>query len=144
MQSNSHRAYGKLSPFLHRYLALAKTIGQALLTTSVSRAEDFPQYPAGLVTTGFSFSEAAGTGSVEVGIVPVNYADLWTMKWLATEGGIPMWMPVLEENVRMMVAAQTESGQFMCSLHRSTQVCLSLLEHPAVTDGVCDLQEIRW
>ena len=87
-----------------RYLTMALRIGHGLYATSVSNKEDFPAYPGGLVAYAYNWPETIGTGLTDVQVIPIDYADLWTMRWLA--GHDPRWNKVLSECTKLMETAQ--------------------------------------
>lgn len=94
-----------------RYATLALSIGRALYDHAVDHGAVFRKYSSGLVTNGYAWSETTGKGAQQTDIVPINYADLWTMRWLADHD--PRWLPVIESAAQLMVASQIEkSGQF--------------------------------
>jgi hypothetical protein len=106
---------GLIAGFEHwgddRYLALATSIGAALFEHSVDHARQFRRYEAGLVTNGYTWSETTGEGMLQADIAPINYADLWTMRWLASHDA--RWLPVIESAASLMEASQIpKSGQF--------------------------------
>jgi hypothetical protein len=94
-----------------RYRDAALQIGRGLLATSLTASEDFPEYPEGLITEGFMWNEETGRGEVEADVIPVNYADLWTMRWLSQVD--PRWNGPIAASIRLMEKAQIpSSGQF--------------------------------
>lgn len=94
-----------------RYLDLALSVGRALYEHAVDHSGQFKKYPAGLVTNGYAWSEATGAGALQAELVPINYADLWTMRWLA--GHDPRWTAVVDSSASLMEASQIAgSGQF--------------------------------
>jgi len=103
-----------------RYLAAALQISKGLMETSISESNDFPRYPAGLVTTGFGWDPVKGEAGGEPELVPVNYQDLWAMKWFAQHD--PRWTTIIPTSIRMMEDAQIpSSSQFWNGLSRATQ-----------------------
>jgi hypothetical protein len=98
-----------------RYLRDALRIGQGLLQTSITAPADFPRYPEGLVTQGYIWNEITGEGETEIEVIPVNYADLWTMRWLSERD--PRWNGPIAASIRLMEDAQiASSGQFWNAL----------------------------
>lgn len=94
-----------------RYLELALTVGRGLYAHCVERSGRFGRYPAGLVTNGYGWSETEDIGYIQADLVPINYADLWTMKWLSTYDA--RWNAVIDSAARLMEASQiSASGQF--------------------------------
>ncbi len=94
-----------------RHLDLAVSIGRALLEKSVSSERQFPAYPTGLVTNGYGWSEDTGAGETQAALVPINYADLWTMRWLADRDR--RWSVIMENSIRLMLSGQiAANGQF--------------------------------
>jgi hypothetical protein len=102
-----------------RYRDLALRIGQGLLKTSISSPLDFPAYAGGLVTPGAYYRDDREDFSTTTYKIPVNYADLWTMKWFALFDS--RWQGVIDTSIRMMSDAQISDqsggrGQFHCVL----------------------------
>lgn len=102
-----------------RYRDLALRIGQGLLKTSITKPIDYPAYPGGLVTPGAFYREDRDDFSTTTYKIPVNYADLWTMKWFAKFDS--RWQPVIDTSIQMMSDAQIKDqsagrGQFHCVL----------------------------
>lgn len=96
-----------------RYHWTALRVGHALLETSTTRAARLPEYPEGIVAYAYNWLERAGTGATDYQVVPIDYADLWAMRWLAERDA--RWRPILEANVRLMERAALPSGQFLNS-----------------------------
>jgi hypothetical protein len=84
-----------------RYFNAALRLGNGLYETSVSRKADLPAYPRGVVAYAYNWPEENGLGVTDVAVIPIDYADLWTMKWLAQYD--PRWTPVVEECTKMMI-----------------------------------------
>jgi hypothetical protein len=102
-----------------RYFELALRISNGLLETSITAPNDFPKYPGGLVAEGCLWDEATGLIKSTIDVIPVNYADLWTMKWLSQYD--PRWNPVIESHSQLMIDAQIPaSGQFWNSYLRQS------------------------
>jgi hypothetical protein len=102
-----------------RYFELAQRIGNGLLETSITGPNDLPKYPGGLVAEGCLWDELTGLIKSTIDIIPVNYADLWTMKWLAQYN--PRWNPIIESHTQLMIDAQIPaSGQFWNSYIRQS------------------------
>ena len=91
-----------------RYRAMALRIGNGLYATSVSGREDFPAYKDGLVAYAYNWPELIGTGLTDVEVIPIDYADLWTMRWLA--GHDPRWDKVITASIKLMENAQILTG----------------------------------
>ena len=102
-----------------RYLWLARRIGHGLHATS-STGPDITDYPGGLVAYAYNWPEEAGLGHPDVDVVPVNYADLWTMKWLSDHD--PRWTKLIDGSIRLMERALIpSSGQFYNSYLSDTR-----------------------
>ena len=102
-----------------RYFELALRIGNGLLETSITGPNDLPKYPGGLVAEGCLWDELTGLIKSTIDVIPVNYADLWTMKWLAQYDA--RWNPVIESHSQLMIDAQIPaSGQFWNSYLRQS------------------------
>jgi endo-1,4-beta-D-glucanase Y len=117
-----------------RYLNLALRIGNGLLETSVSKPDDFPKYPGGVVAYAYNWPENAGLGITDVVVIPIDYADLWTMRWLADYQ--PGWNKVIQENIKMMEASQIPtSGQYWNSYLQETKQFSGDFEYRDVIAG---------
>ena len=129
-----------------RYRDLALRIGNGLFTTCVSSREDFPKYPNGLVAYAYNWPELAGQGRTDVQVIPIDYADLWTMRWLAQRD--PRWASVLAESIKLMEGAQIQTkaqagaavgsfypGQFFNSLVQETQKLSGDFEYRDIIAG---------
>ncbi len=84
-----------------RYFNAALRLGNGLYETSVSKKDDLPAYPRGVVAYAYNWPEDDGLGVTDVAVIPIDYADLWTMKWLAQYD--PRWTPVVEECTKLML-----------------------------------------
>ncbi len=93
-----------------RYYWTALRVGSALLETSTTAALRFPEYPGGLVAYAYNWAETAGAGETDAEVIPIDYADLWTMRWLSERDR--RWSPVLDESVRLMERASLPAGHF--------------------------------
>jgi hypothetical protein len=102
-----------------RYLETALSLGDGMLDNCTSEPQDFPNFPGGLVTTGCGWLETQEYAMLQTSLVPVNYADLWTMKWLATHE--PDWKRIIEGAVKLMEASVIPlSSQFYNSYFPNT------------------------
>ncbi len=114
-----------------RYKAMALRIGNGLYATSVSGQLDFPAYKEGLVAYAYNWPETVGSGLTDVELIPIDYADLWTMRWLAKHD--PRWDKVVAGSIKLMERAQIltaaqagtsgtfHPGQFFNSYIQETQ-----------------------
>ncbi len=102
-----------------RYLETALLLGDGMLDNCISEPQDFPAFPGGLVTTGCGWLETQDYAFLQTSLVPVNYADLWTMKWLAKHE--PDWTRVIAGTVKLMEASMIPSSfQFYNSYFPNT------------------------
>jgi hypothetical protein len=102
-----------------RYLETALLLGDGMLDNCISEPQDFPTFPDGLVTTGCGWLETQEYAFLQTSLVPVNYADLWTMNWLVTYE--PAWTRVIKGTVKLMEAATIPSSfQFYNSYFPNT------------------------
>ncbi len=103
-----------------RYLNAAIRAGDALYRTSVGRSEDLVvEYPDGLVAYAYNWPENAGLGKTDDEVIPIDYADLFTMKWLSQRD--PRWNKVIASNVSLMERAAMANGQFYNSYLPATK-----------------------
>jgi len=87
-----------------RYRAMARRIGNGLYATSVSGREDFPAYKDGLVAYAYNWPELVGSGVTDVEVIPIDYADLWALRWLSEHD--PRWDKVIASSIKLMERAQ--------------------------------------
>ncbi len=118
-----------------RFLDLALRIGDGLRETSVTTAKDLLAFPDGLVAYAYNWPEEGGLGVTDSAVIPVDYADLFTMKWLA--GRDARWTKIVTSSIAMMEKAQiASSGQFWCSYLPDTKTYSGDFEYrdtPAAT-----------
>lgn len=93
-----------------RYYWTALRIGNALFETSTTAAMRLPEYPEGLVAYAYNWAESAGAGETDLEVIPIDYADLWTMTWLSERDR--RWAPVIDANARLMERASLPAGHF--------------------------------
>ena len=91
-----------------RYRAMALRMGHGLYATSVSGREDFPLYKDGLVAYAYNWPELVGSGLTDVEVIPIDYADLWTMRWLSAHD--PRWDKVIAASIKLMETAQIKTS----------------------------------
>jgi len=127
-----------------RYRDAALRVGRGLYETSVSKASDLPEYPKGVVAYAYNWPEEGGLGLTDVSVIPIDYADLWTMKWLATDD--PRWSPIIDECVRMMKASQhTTSKQFYNAYLQETRTFSGDFEFRDTKSGQeCKMIQTLW
>ena len=93
-----------------RYYWAAMRIGNALFETSTTASIRLPEYPEGVVAYAYNWPEYSGSGAIDFEVIPIDYADLWVMKWLSNRDG--RWAPILDANIRLMERALLPAGHF--------------------------------
>jgi len=93
-----------------RFYWAALRIGNGLLETSTTATMRLHEYPEGIVAYAYNWAETAGAGETDFDVIPIDYADLWTMKWLSERD--PRWSPIIEANARLMERASLPAGHF--------------------------------
>ncbi len=103
-----------------RYLWMARRIGQGLFRSSIGRSLEMPEFPDGIVAYAYNWPELGGTGRVDLEVIPIDYADLWTMTWLSTWDA--RWKGTIQSSIALMERASIpESGQFWNSYLPATK-----------------------
>ncbi|MET0340137.1 MAG: endo alpha-1,4 polygalactosaminidase [Polyangiales bacterium] len=104
-----------------RYLDVALRIGRGLYERCVERSGRYARYPGGLVTNGYGWAETRDLGYIQADLVPINYADLWTMRWLSLHDA--RWHAVVDSAAQLMEASQIpSSGQFYGTYYPNGQL----------------------
>lgn len=117
-----------------RYLNAAIRAGDALYRTSVGRSEDLlVEYPDGLVAYAYNWPENAGLGKTDDEVIPIDYADLFTMKWLSQRDA--RWNKVIASNVSLMERAALPNGQFYNSYLPETKTLSGDFEYRDTVAG---------
>jgi hypothetical protein len=99
-----------------RYLKAAVRTGRGLRDYCVTDAVSVPKYPAGLVSTGYGWSETTSSENRESKLIPINYGDLWAMKWLA--GHDARWDEVIKETANLMQKGVAPSGELVYNCYK--------------------------
>ncbi|MBX3206047.1 MAG: beta-galactosidase trimerization domain-containing protein [Labilithrix sp.] len=102
-----------------RYRWAALRIGNALLETSTTVTTALPEFPEGVVAYAYNWPEGRGRGATDYEVIPIDYADLWSMRWLSAYD--PRWNPVIDASVRLMERASLPVGHFYNSYLTETR-----------------------